>query len=299
MQGIWTALVTPFDDQKNLDLASFRKILHDQIDAKVSGVIPCGTTGEAPALTLEEKKILILATLEELRGTGIRVVAGTGTNNTAETIEISQWASRKKVDGVLIVTPYYNKPSQEGLIEHFTSIADQVDCEVMLYNVPGRTGISLTPETITHLSFHPKITSLKEATGNVAFSSEILDHLSAARANLDLLAGDDATFLPLLSIGAKGIVSVASNLFPRAMVALYTAQKNGQIDLARNLHQRYYPLFRDLFIESNPVPIKQALALAGWCQPHVRLPLVSMKKANIEKLQDSFTRCELLKGQPA
>jgi 4-hydroxy-tetrahydrodipicolinate synthase len=175
MKGVYTALVTPFDSHGALDLKAFRKILDDQIDAKVAGVIPCGTTGETPTLSVEEKQKLIHLSVEACRGTGVKVLAGTGTNNTEETVSFSKWASDQGVDGILVVTPYYNKPSQAGLVDHFLAVAREVSCEIMLYNVPGRTGVSLSTQSICDLAEHPRITSLKEASGSVPFTSEILD----------------------------------------------------------------------------------------------------------------------------
>jgi 4-hydroxy-tetrahydrodipicolinate synthase len=296
MRGVFTALITPLDKNLELDLATFRNILKDQKEAGVAGVIPCGTTGESPTLTSSEKKTLIGTALEELKGSGVRVIAGTGSNNTRETVELSRWASEQGVDGVLIVTPYYNKPTQPGLDAHFRAVADQIDCEVMLYNVPGRTGVSLTPETVVKLANHAKIRSLKEATGNVAFTSEILDQLATAGARLDILSGDDATYLPLLAVGAVGVVSVASNLFPRAMVGIQKAIEAGDLAHARDLHQRFYPLFRDLFIESNPGPIKHAMAQIGFGKPHVRAPLTELTAPSAAKLSQAMQRVGIGSG---
>lgn len=293
MRGVWTALVTPFDDKGALDLESFKKILHAQRDAKITGVIPCGTTGETPTLSVDEKKRLIETALETLKGSGVKVVAGTGTNNTAESVELSRWASAQGVDGVLIVTPYYNKPSQAGMEAHYRAIADAISCELIVYNVPGRTGVSLTPQTIVTLASHPKITTLKEATGNVAFTSEIIDILAQKGAKLDILSGDDATYFPLLAVGAVGVISVASNLIPEVMVELQKLMDQGKVDAARKIHQKYYPIFRDLFVDSNPVPIKYALATQGLGKTYVRAPLVEMGGADIEKLKGALKRCEI------
>lgn len=301
LRGVWTALVTPFNATGGVDIGAYRALLQDQRLASVAGVVPCGTTGESPTLTLEEKKELILLAIQEMDGSDCGVIAGTGTNDTAETIELSQWASQKDVDGVLIVTPYYNKPSQAGMEAHFRAVADVITCPIVLYNVPGRTGVSLTAETITRLAAHPRIQALKEATGNVALTSEILDHLTHAglRQKFALLSGDDATFLPLLSVGAQGVISVASNLFPRGMVALQTAYERGEVAAARELHERFYPLFRDLFLDSNPVPIKAALKHAGWCRDDVRLPLIPLATDSCEKLLLSMQRCGIRTGRAA
>jgi 4-hydroxy-tetrahydrodipicolinate synthase len=298
MKGVFTALISPFSaDGSVLDLSAYEKILKDQADAGVAGVIACGTTGETPTLTTDEKKTLIDVAIKTLKGTGVKVLAGTGSNNTSETVDFSKWAAQKGVDGILVVTPYYNKPSQAGLIEHFTAVADSVNCEVMLYNVPGRTGISLTAETVCTLSKHPRILSIKEATGNVAFTSEILEHASLSGQKIDVLSGDDATYLPLLSVGAVGVVSVASNLFPRAMVRIQKSFEAGNIAEARSLHQRFYPLFRDLFVESNPVPTKYAMELAGFCSRSVRKPLVPMTPKSTEILTASLKRCGIRPGE--
>ncbi|OFZ81568.1 MAG: 4-hydroxy-tetrahydrodipicolinate synthase [Bdellovibrionales bacterium RIFOXYD1_FULL_53_11] len=299
MKGVWTAVVTPFEENGGIDINAFRKILHDQADAGVAGVVVGGTTGEAPALTNEEKKTLVQAAIKELGGGGAGVVAGTGTNNTRDSVEFSKWASDAGCSGVLVVTPYYNKPSQTGLEAHFTAVADAVSCEVILYNVPGRTGISITAETVMRLSAHPRIRTLKEATGNVAFTSEILDALSLAGRRMDVLSGDDATFLPLLSVGAAGVISVASNLFPRAMVGLYKAFIEGRTQEALEIHARYYPLFRDLFVESNPVPVKYAMAHARWCRPDPRAPLAPLSEESVRKLQASLDRAGIRKGMKA
>lgn len=293
MHGVWTALVTPFNQKNEIDIPAYRKLLTLQKEAGVTGVIPCGTTGEAPTLSHEEKKTLIQLTLDELKGSEVKVVAGTGTHSTQETIELSKWASDRGVDGVLVVTPYYNKPNPTGLLNHFLSVANAVSCEVILYNVPSRTGVSLHPETILELSFNPRIRTLKEATGNPTFASEILDLLYFNHSKIDLLSGDDATFLPLLAVGAVGIISVASNLFPHAMIALYQAFNEGKIQKATQIHQSYYPLFRDLFMESNPIPLKYALSELGLCENSLRNPLAPLSEKNRERLKASLKRCEL------
>jgi 4-hydroxy-tetrahydrodipicolinate synthase len=298
--GVYTALVTPMDSKNELDLDSYRKILEDQKSAGVAGVIPCGTTGESPTLTLDEKKTLIQVALEVMEGSPIDVVAGTGSNNTRETVEFSKWASDQGVNGILVVTPYYNKPSQLGLEQHFLAVADAVECPIMLYNVPGRTGCSLAASTIARLSKHPRIRAIKEASGNVPATSEIFDVFQSLGTSLEpfeVLSGDDACFLPLLSVGACGVVSVASNLFPRAMVKIQTLFAEGRNAEALKLHQFYYPLFRDLFIESNPVPIKKAMSLAGWCQDFVRPPLAPLTSASLAQLEKSLARCKISAGE--
>ena len=297
MRGVYTALITPFNQDLEIDWDTYRQIIKDQCDASVAGVIPCGTTGESPTLSLTEKKKLIETAIEVTRGTKTVVVAGTGSSSTRDTVELSRWASDQGVAGVLVVTPYYNKPSQAGLLNHFRAVADAVSCEVMLYNVPGRTGVSLTAETITELAEHPRIRSIKEATGNITFATEIRAQLRAKGRSLDILSGDDPTYLALLSVGACGVVSVASNLFPRGMVSLQRAFDSSKPDEALALHERFYPLFRDLFIESNPGPIKEAMAWAGLGNAYTRPPLARLSAANREKLLHSIAACDLKSGQ--
>ncbi len=293
MRGVWTALITPFTPNREIDWAAFKTLLEDQESAQVAGVIPCGTTGESPTLSLAEKKQLIEFTKKELVGTSVQIVAGTGSNDTAESIALSAWASSLGVDGILVVTPYYNKPSQSGLELHYRAIADKVSCPVVLYNVPGRTGVSLAPETVTRLASHPNIRAIKEATGNTAISSEIIEQLAFAGVKMDVLSGDDATYLPLLSAGGCGVISVASNLFPRAMVALQRAWETGNVSAAMEIHRRFYPLFRDLFVESNPGPIKAAMKFVGLCDSGLRPPLAPLSSGSESKLLASLSRCGL------
>lgn len=295
MRGIWTALITPFDRNGEIDWKAFRTLLQDQKDAKVAGVIPCGTTGESPVLTLDEKKRLIETTLEECKGSSIGVFAGTGSNNTAETIAFSKWASDQGVQGCLIVTPYYNKPSQAGLLAHFHAVADAVNCEIMVYNVPGRSGVALTADTIAKLARHPRIRSLKEASGNVAFTTEVRDAMKTEGTSLDILSGDDVTFLPLLAIGATGVVSVGSNLFPRALVALQKAHESGSSE-ALAIHEKFFPLFRDLFVESNPAPIKAAMATAFGFNDSLRPPLAPLSEGSRKRLETSLAQCGIKPG---
>lgn len=293
-KGIWTALATPFHHDNSVDLDAFRSLLKRQIAAKVDGVIPCGTTGESPTLSSEEKKELIQITLKELKGTNIKVFAGTGTNDTRESIEFSSWASHQGVNGVLIVTPYYNKPSQKGLTHHFLKIADSVNCEVMLYNVPGRTGINIEIDTAVMLSKHKNITSIKEASGNIAFTGELISRLTQLDKKISILSGDDPTFLASLSIGAQGIVSVASNVIPDQMISLYRAFSQGNWAEAQKLNQKHFALFKNLFIESNPAPVKQCLEWMGLCSSALRPPLAELNDSNKKILKESLKSSGLL-----
>jgi 4-hydroxy-tetrahydrodipicolinate synthase len=299
MKGVWTALITPMNSKGEIDYGSFEKLLADQKSAGITGVIPCGTTGESPTLSVAEKQKLIRTAVDFLKGSNTQVIAGTGGNSTAETVELSRWASDQGVAGVLIVTPYYNKPTQPGLEAHFRAVADAVKCEVMLYNVPGRTGVSLTAQTVASLASHPKIRSIKEATGTAQLSSEILEACALAKRSIDILSGDDASYVPLLSIGATGVVSVTSNLFPRGMVAIQRAFEKGDLAEVKKLQLRYYPLMRDLFIESNPGPVKYAMSKMGFCENRLRLPLVPVTQATESKVDESMARAGIRRGEPA
>jgi 4-hydroxy-tetrahydrodipicolinate synthase len=299
MKGVFTALITPFDSKGQVDLKSFRSIIEDQIAAGVTGIVPCGTTGEAPTLSKDEKKTLINTALEICKKTSVKVIAGTGSNDTRETVEFSKWASDQGAHGVLVVTPYYNKPSQQGMVEHFLAVAKEIHCELVLYNVPGRTGVSLSARTVCDLAEHPRITTIKEASGNTSFTSEIIDCALKHGRKIDVLSGDDATYLPLLSIGACGVISVASNLFPRAMVELQKAHETGRNSHAFEIHKKYFPLFRDLFIDSNPVPVKYAMNQAGFCGSQVRKPLMEMGAEDLEQLRASLKQCGIQLGTRA
>lgn len=291
MKGVYTALVTPFEENGKIDRGAFRALLQSQKSAQVSGVVICGTTGESPTLSLEEKKTLIQLALEEFSGSRCAVIAGTGSNDTEETVEFSRWASQQGVAGVLVVTPYYNKPTPGGMLAHFRAVADAVSCEVILYNVPGRTGSSLSPAIIVDLARHPRIRTIKEATGNVELTSQILDAVQKAGQQIDILSGDDCTFWPLLAVGAVGVISVASHILPRTFMEMWNLSQSDQWQRGRELHKRFYPVFRDLFIESNPGPIKAALEHLGVCSARMRAPLVAMESGNLKTLHLTLERC--------
>ncbi len=288
-EGIFTALITPFDDERQLDLNAFKRILDHQVKGGVAGVVVCGTTGEAPALEMKEKHRLIQTAVEHLHGSGLKVLAGTGSNHTALTIQFSKWASDAGLDAVLVVTPYYSKPTQAGLRDHFLAVADEIECGLILYNVPGRTGVTLEPETVAHLAQHPKILGLKDATGCIPYLEEVQCLLRSAERQLTILSGDDPTLLAHLAVGGSGSVSVASNLIPREMRQLYEAVRNGDLLKARALNDRCYPLFRDLFVESNPGPVKWAMAQAGFCKPHLRPPLAGLTPANAARVSETWS----------
>lgn len=295
--GVFTALVTPFTPNGEVDWENYRKLLRFQKSSQVTGVVPCGTTAETPTLTLDEKKKLIEIALEELKGSGLKVIPGTGSNNTGETVEFSKWVASKGADAILVVTPYYNKPTQPGLVKHFQTVADSAGCEVILYNVPGRTGVSLTAESIVTLAGHSKITAVKEATGNLSFASDIRTLLNETGRSLNLLSGDDPTLLPFLSVGGTGVISVASNAIPVEMVQICNSYFTGKLKAAQELFEKHYPFLRDIFVESNPAPIKAAMEMMGLCPSKTREPLAPLVPFSIEKLKKAMKHSGLNCGK--
>lgn len=293
-EGVFTALITPFDATGSIDWDGFKKLVSAQIESGVSGVVPCGTTGESPTLSLEEKRKVIETCVTMTKGTSLRVIAGTGSNQTRESVEFSKWASDVGVDGVLVVTPYYNKPTQAGLIQHFTTIADAVSCEVVLYNVPGRTGVCLSSESIARLSKHSKINHIKEATGDCVFAGKILNDCRAQETEITLLSGDDPTYWPLLQCGAKGTISVASNLIPKVMNEMTDCQKNRNYDRGLQLHLDHLELFQMLFCESNPIPIKYAMHLNMGLNQTLRLPMTALSVENQNRLKSLLEKMEIV-----
>lgn len=272
-QGVYTAVITPFRQGK-IDYDSYFKILENQIRSGVAGVVPCGTTGESPTLSYEEHKELIQKTVQVVAGK-IQVIAGTGSNSTKEAIELTESACADGVDGILSVNPYYNKPTQEGMFQHFTAIANVSSKPVMLYNIPGRTNVNLVPETVSRLAAHPKIAAIKEATGDLGQMAKVI---SQCPADFDLLSGDDNLTLPVLSIGGKGVVSVVSNLFPRACVDMVSLYLRGDLEASKKIYYKLLPVFVNAFIETNPIPIKAAMSWFGYCTNELRLPMTSLSE---------------------
>lgn len=274
-QGVYTAVITPFRQGK-IDYDSYFKILENQIRSGVAGVVPCGTTGESPTLSYEEHKELIQKTVNVVAGK-IQVIAGTGSNSTKEAIELTESACADGVDGILTVNPYYNKPTQEGMYRHFIEIANVSSKPVMLYNIPGRTNVNLLPETVVRLSAHPKIAAIKEATGDLGQMAKVI---AATPPDFDLLSGDDNLTLPVLSIGGKGVVSVVSNLFPRACVDMVSLYLRGDLEASKKIYYKLLPVFINAFIETNPIPIKAAMSWFGYCENELRLPMTSLSEGS-------------------
>lgn len=287
LQGVYTALVTPFNNGK-VDWKAFESLLEKQIAGKVSGVVPVGTTGESPTLSNEEHIQVIARTVEIINGR-CQVIAGTGANSTEEAIHLTREAKAAGADATLQVTPYYNKPTQEGIYRHFSTIADQTGLPVVLYNVPGRAGVPIATETIARLSANPLMVAVKEAGGSVDRVSEILD-----LCDITVLSGDDSLTLPMISVGAKGIISVASNLIPGELSEMVSAALAGDFKTALAAHRKYYPLFRNLFIESNPIPVKAAMGMTGDITTEYRLPLCEMSAAHAEVLKKTLQECGIL-----
>jgi 4-hydroxy-tetrahydrodipicolinate synthase len=269
-EGVGVALVTPFR-RGAVDTDALARLAEHLVGAGVRALYPCGCTGEATSLTREERSRVIATVVEVARGRAA-VVAGTGTAVTDETIELSREAAALGADGVMVITPYSCRPTQDGLVAHYRAIADAVDRPMVLYNVPSRTGVTLAPETIARLAEHPRIAAIKEATGS-------LDQASAIRTRCDIaiLAGDDSLYLPLLAIGARGVVSVAGHLVAGDLVALHRHARSGRFPEAEAIHRRLYPLFRALFLETNPAPVKHALETLGFTAAELRLPLVPVR----------------------
>ena len=283
-RGTYTALVTPFKNDE-IDADAFAHLIETQIAAGITGIVPVGTTGESPTLSCGERHHVIEMAVKEARGR-CQVIAGTGSNSTRDAIVHTKEAQDIGVDGALLVAPYYNKPSQEGLFRHFKAIADATSLPIMLYNIPGRCGVDIVPETVARLAKDCRnIVSIKEASGSVERIGELRRGLPD---EFTILSGDDSLTLPFMAVGAVGVVSVASNLFPSEVCALVRAAESGDLQLAAKTHRKLLPLFKDLFIEPNPVPVKTALGWRGAMSSEVRLPLCEMSEANQTRLRKTL-----------
>jgi len=280
LQGCYVAIATPFLQDGTIDEEGFRKNIEFQIERGVEGIVPCGTTGESATLSWSEHNRVVDIALAQTNGR-IQVIAGAGSNNTQESIEAAQHACKSGAQAILCITPYYNKPTQEGLFQHYKAIAEQVDIPVVVYNVPGRTGVSINPETVERLCTFKNITAIKEASGNLLQVSEI--HRRCGD-RLTILSGDDALTLPILACGGKGLISVVGNICPEKVVALIKAFESNDMKKALTLHEELLPLSNAMFIETNPVPVKTAMNYLGLSAGKVRLPLVPMSRDNEEKL---------------
>ena len=283
-RGTFTALVTPFRES-SIDVSAFEELIEAQINAGITGIVAIGTTGESPTLSGDERAQVIRLAVARANKRCL-VLAGTGSNSTHHAIAETRTAEKLGVDAALLVAPYYNKPSQEGLFRHFKAIADGTSLPIMLYNIPGRCGVDILPETVERLAKECRnIVSIKEASGSVERVGELRRRLPEA---FTILSGDDSLTLPFMAVGAAGVVSVASNLFPSEVCALVRTCGAGDLKAAERLHRKFLPLFKDLFIEPNPVPVKTALGWRGAMSPEVRLPLVEMSEANQTRLRKTL-----------
>jgi len=291
LKGVYTALVTPFKDY-NMDEESFLRLLDMQLKAGIDGLVPCGSTGEAATLDYDEHERVIELTVKYVKGK-IPVMAGTGSNSTKEAIELTESAKKIGADMCLLTTPYYNKPTQEGLYRHYKKIAEEVDIPLVLYNIPGRTGINMSPETIYRLSQIPNIIGIKEASGSL---TQVSDIYRLTKGKFVIMSGDDNLFLPMMSVGCTGVISVASNIVPERMIDLYKAfliEKD--IQKAMDIHTGLMPLMQAMFIETNPIPVKEALALMGIMKNELRLPLCPLAEKNRLTLREILMGYGLIK----
>lgn len=279
-KGSIVAIVTPFKNGA-VDVESLRQLVEFQIEGGTDAIVPCGTTGEASTLDYDEHMLVVKSVVEQVNKR-VPVIAGTGSNSTAEAIELTQLAKEAGVDGCLLVTPYYNKPTQEGLYRHYKAVSEGVAIPQILYNVPGRTGVNLLPETVARLAPIKNIVAIKEATGSLQQASEVL---ALCGDQMDVLSGDDFITFPMMACGAKGVISVLANIMPKAVGDLTDAFYAGDLVTARKLHLDTLKISNAMFIESNPVPVKTALGLMGKCSDEVRLPLAPMSAANKAKLE--------------
>ena len=289
--GTYTAIVTPFKNGR-IDETALTRLVKRQIQAGVDGIVPVGTTGESPTVSFEEH-IQVIAWSVKAAGGRIKVLAGTGANSTEEAVYLTQEAEKAGADGSLQVAPYYNKPSQEGLFQHFREIASETRLPIVLYSIPGRCGVEIGIDTIKRLAETcPNIIGIKEAGGNADRVSQMRQVLGP---RFEIMSGDDSLTLPFMAVGAQGVISVVSNVIPRQVAQMVKAFAAGQLRAALKLHQKYYPIFKDLFIETNPVPVKAALAMLGQIEEEYRLPLAPLSAKNRETLRATLVACGVLK----
>jgi 4-hydroxy-tetrahydrodipicolinate synthase len=290
--GCGTALVTPFRSDQSLDEGTLRRLVRRQIDAGINFLVPCGTTGESPTLTRVEHLRVVEITLEEADG-AVPVLAGAGGYNTHEVVELARELEEMGADGLLTVTPYYNKPTPEGLFQHYQAIASAVDLPIVVYSIQGRTGINVEPATLARLAQIPNIVGVKEASGNIAQVANILGTLPP---EFTVLSGDDVITIPLMALGGKGVVSVVSNQIPAEMTQLAQACLGGDFAAARQIQNRYLPLMNVNFVESNPIPVKEAMAMMGLLEPVFRLPLCRAGEPNRARIEKVLEPLGLLRG---
>ena len=287
--GALSAIITPFRDGA-IDEPALRELIEWQIQNGVDGIVPCGSTGESATLTHAEHERVIRIAIEQVRKR-VPVVAGTGSNSTAEAIRLTSFAREAGADGALLISPYYNKPTQEGIVKHYKTIAQSVQLPLIVYNIPGRTGSNILPETLAKLADVPNIVGVKEASGSMEQVSDIR-RLCGER--LTILSGDDSLTLPLIALGGKGVIAVITNIMPRETHELAAAALAGDFARARELHYKMLPLMRVLFLETNPIPVKYAASLMGKCTAEMRMPLTTMSPGPAEKLRAVMKEMRLI-----
>ncbi|MFA4956501.1 MAG: 4-hydroxy-tetrahydrodipicolinate synthase [Candidatus Methanoperedens sp.] len=290
IRGVLPALITPFTKDNKVDKEGLEQNIAFLIENGVSGIVPCGTTGESATLSIEEHEKVIEIAIECSK---VPVVAGTGSNNTTEALELTRSAMDAGADAALLITPYYNKPNDRGMLAHFKKIANEVDIPIILYNVPSRTGINLKPEVVAELAKESNIIGVKEASGNLDQVTRILELTQDE--DFVVLSGDDGLTLPIMALGGVGVISVVANVAPKLTVSMVEAFRKGNMDEARRLHLKLAPLIRAVFLETNPIPIKKAVELIGLPAGDLRLPLASMSDDNERKLKTALKDLNLLK----
>ncbi len=287
LEGSIVAIVTPFADGR-IDEAAFRRLVDFQIENGTRGIVPCGTTGESATLSHAEHAELVRLTVETVAGRGV-VVAGTGSNSTREALELTVAAKADGADAALLITPYYNKPTQEGLYRHYRVIAEEVDLPLVVYNCPGRTGCSISPQTMARLAELDNVVAVKDATGDLEWTTQV-----CAIEGLTVISGDDSLTLPQMSVGARGVISVLANVAPRPMADLVGKALAGDWEGARALHHKYFALMKTLFIESNPIPVKAACEMMGLIGPEIRPPLTPLGEPNRARLREVMQAVDLI-----
>ncbi len=289
IEGVLPALITPFTKNNRVDKDGIRRNIEFLVDGGVSGVVPCGTTGEAATLSIKEHEKVIEYAVEF---SSVPVVAGTGSNNTTEALELTKFARDAGADAALLITPYYNKPNDSGMLKHFMTVADTVDIPIIIYNVPSRTGINLKPELTAKLAKVSNIVGIKEASGSLDQITRIFELTKGE--DFAVLSGDDGLTLPILSIGGTGVISVVANVAPKLVVSMVEAFRNGDREKARELHLTLAPLIRAMFLETNPIPLKKAVELIGLPAGNLRLPLAPISTDNEEKLKAALNDLHLI-----
>src|SRR6266496_2718079 len=292
--GIHIPIITPFKDDYSIDEDGLRRLVDYCIEAqKADGIVPCGTTGESPTLSHDEHHRVVEIVIEAARGR-LHVIAGTGSNATSEAIDLTRHAKKAGATGALVVNPYYNRPTQEGLYRHFRAVAEAVDIPILVYNIAGRTAVNVETDTLARLVKDcPNIVGVKEASGSLDQMTQVI---LACGPDFSVLSGDDNITLPLMSVGGRGVISVVANIVPRETVEMTHAALAGDWKLARDLHLKLFPLSRAMFLETNPIPVKEAMGMMGMLKPEFRLPMCSMGAANRERLRAILVQHGLLKG---